>query len=72
MRRYLLNFVKNPKIIILLYFILFSPSFLTGTLSDRFLIKNVKSNRSVKVPFQVNPKRSLRFRSPHQFYHRIV
>eukprot|EP00493_Phyllostaurus_siculus_P021175 UN21501 len=34
-------------------FVLFSVVFLTCTLSVRFLIKSVKSNRTVKVHFQV-------------------
>ena len=34
-------------------FILFLVVFLTGTLSARFLIKSVKSDRAVKVHFQV-------------------
>ena len=34
-------------------FVLFTVVFLTCTLSVRFLIKSVKSNRTVKVHFQV-------------------
>ena len=48
----------------MLYSILFLVGFLMRTLSDRFLIKSMKSNRSFKVRIQVG----IKYRTFEAFY----
>eukprot|EP00493_Phyllostaurus_siculus_P024715 UN25056 len=45
--------MKLKAKLIIVHFILFLPAFLAYTLRDRFLIKSVKRNRSLKEHFHV-------------------